>query len=415
MTSLAAPSSAPPPPPRRPAGLAAARLPPRELFGAAVQGLRTRRLRAALSALGIAIGIGAMVAVVGVSASSQAQLLAEIDALGTNLLTATPGTTFSGNNEILPASSVPMVAGMRYVNRDVAVYQVSDATVLRTPYVPAQETGGIGVEAAGPNLPQVLGVSMAGGHFLDGVSARYPEVVLGAQAASVLQIETIGGHVEVYLGHRWFTVVGILKPVLLDSSLDSTAFISLRVAEHLFGVAPNPSEIYLRANVDHVPGVANLLAPTADPQNASGVDVSRPSNALEARAAAKGQFTTLLLGLGAVALLVGAIGIANIMVISVLERRGEIGLRRALGATRRHVSLQFLTESALLAALGSIVGLGLGAGATEVYSIARSEPFVVPLYALVAAPASGLVIGALAGLYPAGKAARLSPTEALRA
>src|SRR6185437_1091394 len=237
MTSLAAPSPAPPP--RRPAGVAAARLTPRELFGAALQGLRTRRLRAALSALGIAIGIGAMVAVVGVSASSQAQLLAEIDALGTNLLTVTPGTTFSGNDEVLPATSVPMVAGMRHVGSDAAVYQVSGATVLRSPYVPAQETGGIGVDAAGENLPQVMGVSLAAGHFLDAVSARYPEVVLGAQAASVLQIETIGGHVQVYLGNRWFTVVGVLKPVLLDSSLDSTVFISLPVAERLFRVQPN--------------------------------------------------------------------------------------------------------------------------------------------------------------------------------
>jgi putative ABC transport system permease protein len=412
MTSLAAP--APPPSPSPAVDVAAARLPPRELFGAALQGLRTRRLRAALSALGIAIGIGAMVAVVGVSASSQAQLLAEIDALGTNLLTATPGTTFSGNNEILPTSSVPMVAGMRHVSGDAAVYQVSGASVLRSPYVPAQETGGIGVDAAGENLPRVMSVSMAAGHFLDAVSARYPEVVLGAEAASVLQIESVGGHVQVYLGGTWFTVVGILEPALLDSTLDSTVFISLPVARHLFHVTPNPSEIYLRANVNDVPAVANLVAPTADPQNASGVDVSRPSDALEARAAAKGQFTTLLLGLGAVALLVGAIGIANIMVISVLERRGEIGLRRALGATRRHIILQFLTESALLAALGSVVGLGLGAGATEIYSVAQHEPFVVPLYALIAAPASGLLIGALAGLYPAGKAARLSPTEALR-
>src|SRR5262249_39763970 len=217
--------------PSAPAGIGAARLPARELFGTALGGLRTRRLRAALSALGIAIGIGAMVAVVGVSASSQAQLLAEIDALGTNLLTATPGTTFSGNNEILPTSSVPMVAGMRYVDNDVAIYQVSNATVLRAPYGPGQETGGIGVDAAGGNLPQVLGVSMAAGHFLDAVSARYPEVVLGAQAASVLQIETVGGHIQVYLGNTWFTVVGVLKPVLLDSSLDSTAFISLPVAE----------------------------------------------------------------------------------------------------------------------------------------------------------------------------------------
>jgi putative ABC transport system permease protein len=391
-----------------------AHLPPRELFGAALQGLRTRKLRAALSALGIAIGIGAMVAVVGISSSSQAQLLAEIDSLGTNLLTVSPGTTFTGNNEVLPTTSVPMIQGMHDVLRDAAIYQLSNAIVLRTPLVPAQETGGIGVDAAGHNLPEVMGTSMASGHFLDAVSDRYPEAVLGAQAASILQITQVGGHVMVYLGNTWFTVVGIMRSALLDTSLDSTVFISLPVARRMFGLAPNPSEIYVRANQNDVTQVSGLLAPTADPQNSSGVDVSRPSDALEARAAAKGQFTTLLLGLGAVALLVGAIGIANIMVISVLERRSEIGLRRALGAKRSHISAQFLAESALLAAFGAVVGLGLGAGATEVYSLARSEPFVVPLYALIAAPSAGLVIGAVAGLYPAGKAARLSPTEALR-
>ena len=280
--------------------------------------------------------------------------------------------------------------------------------------MPSQETGGIGVDAAGDNLPQVVGTSMASGHFLGAVADRYPEVVLGAQAASILQIEQIGGHLEVYLGNTWFNVIGILKPALLDSSIDTTVFISLPVAERLFQTQPNPSEIYVRANVNDVTRVSNLLAPTADPQDASGVQVSRPSDALEARAAAKGQFTTLLLGLGAVALLVGAIGIANIMVISVLERRGEIGLRRALGATRRHISMQFLAESALLAALGGLAGLALGAGATEAYAVAQKEPFVVPLYALIAAPAAGLVIGVLAGVYPAMKAARLSPTEALR-
>jgi putative ABC transport system permease protein len=395
-------------------GLGSARLPPRELFGAALQGLRTRRLRAALSALGIAIGIGAMVAVVGVSSSSQANLLATIDALGTNLLTVSPGTNFEGNNEVLPATSVPMIRHMQNVNSDVAIYQIPSAIVLRTPLVPAQQTGGISVDAAGDNLPGVVGTSMASGHFLTLISSRYPEVVLGAQVASTLEINQVGNHVMVYLGNRWFNVVGILKPVILDSTLDTTVFISLPVAERLFQVQPNPSEIYVRANVNDVTHVANLLAPTADPQNASGVSVTRPSDVLEARAAAKGQFTTLLLGLGAVALLVGAIGIANIMVISVLERRGEIGLRRALGATRRHISVQFLTESALLAAIGGIVGLALGAGATEVYSLAQNEPFVVPLYALIAAPAAGFVIGAVAGLYPAGKAARLSPTEALR-
>jgi putative ABC transport system permease protein len=392
-----------------------ARLPLRELLGSALQGLGTRRLRAALSALGIAIGIGAMVAVVGVSASAQANLLAEIDALGTNLLTVGPGQTFLGQNEVLPITAVPMIDHMQHVDSDAAVYQVSGANVYRTPYVPSAQTGGLGVDAAGDNLPGVVGTSMASGHFLDGVSSRFPEVVLGAQAAQVLSIDHLGGHVMVYLGHTWFTVIAVLKPSLLDPTLDSTVFISLPVAERLFKTQPNPSEIYVRASQNDVVGVSNLLAATADPQNADGVNVDRPSDALKARAAAKGQFTTLLLGLGAVALLVGAIGIANIMLISVLERRGEIGLRRALGATRRHISIQFLSESALLAAVGGAIGLALGAGATEVYALSRNEPFVIPLYVLIAAPAAGFMIGAVAGLYPAAKAARLSPTEALRA
>jgi putative ABC transport system permease protein len=397
-----------------PGRIASPRLPLAQLLGTALQGVGTRRLRASLSALGIAIGIGAMVAVVGVSASAQANLLAEIDALGTNLLTVTPGQTFLGANEVLPDTAIPMIRHMQHVDSDAAVYQVQGANVYRSPLMPASETGGIGVDAAGENLPAVLGTAMASGHFLDRVSDGFPEVVLGAQAANVLQISHAGGHVLVYLGNTWFVVVGILEPVLLDSGLDGDAFISLPVAERMFQTKPNASEIYVRASVNDVNRVANLLAPTADPQQPDGVQVSRPSDALEARAAAKGQFTTLLLGLGAVALLVGAIGIANIMVISVLERRGEIGLRRALGATRAHISAQFLAESALLAALGALVGLGLGAGATEVYSLSRAQPFVVPLYALVAAPAAGLLIGAVAGLYPATKAARLSPTEALR-
>ncbi len=391
-----------------------ARLPVRELLGTALAGLSTRRLRAVLSALGIAIGIGAMVAVVGVSSSTQANLLAEIDALGTNLLTVTPGQTFTGNNEVLPDASLAMIDHMQHVDNDAAVYQVSNANLYRTPLVPTAQTGGIGVDAATENLPRVLGVGVASGRFLGAVAGRYPEVVLGAQAAQVLQIDRVRGHVLVYLGNTWFTVVGILRPALLDSTLDSEVFISLRVAERMFQVKPNPSEIYLRAAINDVGRVSGLLAPTADPQNPDGVQVSRPSNALQARAAAKGQFTTLLLGLGGVALLVGAIGIANIMVISVLERRSEIGLRRALGATRRHVSIQFLTESAMLAAIGGVAGLMLGAGGTAVYALTKHEPFVVPLYALIAAPAAGFVIGVVAGVYPAGKAARLSPTEALR-
>jgi putative ABC transport system permease protein len=391
------------------------RLPAKELPATALQAFRSRRLRAALSALGIAIGIGAMVAVVGVSASAQANLIAEIDALGTNLLTVTPGQTLTGTSAVLPATSKPMIGHMRHVISDAAVYQVGSVNVYRNPYVPAEQTGGISVDAASRDLPEVMSTAMASGDFLNRVADDYPEVVLGAQAASVLQINQVGRHIMLYLKHRQFTVVGILKPVVLDSTLDSSVFISLPIANKLFGTQPNPSEIYARANEDHVLGVSNLLAATANPEDASAVNVSRPSDALQARAAAKGQFTTLLLGLGAVALLVGAIGIANIMFISVLERRGEIGLRRALGATTRHITTQFVTESALLAVLGGIAGVTIGTGATWIYAHTKHEPFVIPTYALIAAPAAGLLIGTIAGLYPAIKAARLSPTEALRA
>jgi putative ABC transport system permease protein len=390
------------------------RLPGRELIGVAFQGLRSRKLRAALSALGIAIGIGAMVAVVGVSSSAQANLLAEIDALGTNLLTVSPGSSFTGKSAPLPPTALRMISAMAHVQQAAAVYDTGE-NVFRTPYVPSGETGGLNVVADTGDLPRVMGASMISGRFLSAHRQQLPEVVLGSTAAQNLQIYHLDGRVLVSIGNTWFTVIGIMGNATLDAGLDDDVFISLPTAVRYCKTKPHASTIYVRTDQNAVTPVANLLGATANPQAPSAVSISRPSDALEARAAAKGQFTTLLLGLGAVALLVGAIGIANIMVISVLERRGEIGLRRALGATRGHITAQFLCESALLAAIGGVAGLLFGAGATEVYAQAKHEPFVVPLYALIAAPTAGFLIGALAGLYPARKAARLSPTEALRA
>jgi putative ABC transport system permease protein len=396
------------------AGSERSRLPGRELLGVAFQGLRSRKLRAALSALGIAIGIGAMVAVVGVSASAQANLIAEIDSLGTNLLTVTPGTDFSGKSAPLPTTALPMISAVSHVQRAAAVYD-TDEGVFRTPYVPTGETGGLDVMADTGDLPTVMGAAMTSGRFLSAHDQDLPEAVLGSAAAQNLQIYHLDGRVLVSIGDTWFTVIGIMGHAALDESLDTDVFISRPMATKYLKTKAHPSTIYVRSGQNSVTSVSDLLGPTANPTDPSAVAIGRPSDVLQARAAAKGQFTTLLLGLGAVALLVGAIGIANIMVISVLERRGEIGLRRALGATRGHITAQFLCESALLAAIGGACGLLFGAGATEVYAQAKHEPFVVPLYALIAAPSAGFLIGALAGLYPAAKAARLSPTEALRA
>lgn len=390
------------------------RLLPRDVLRVGSVGLRTRRLRAALSALGIAIGIASMVAVLGISESSKADLLAQLDRLGTNLLTAGPGQSFFGEDGTLPETAARSAAAMAGVRRASSVTAVSGATVRRSDRVPTEETNGIAVLAADVGLVRTLGGALAAGRGLDDVTSRFPTLVLGAVTASRLGIERTDGDVQVQVGNSTFTVIGILETLPLAPDLDRAALVGRPVAERLLGASASPSSVYVRADDDAVTTVRDLLGATVNPQAPEEVDVSRPSDALEAKAAAKGAFTALFLGLGAVALLVGGVGIANVMVISVLERRSEIGLRRALGATRRHVSIQFLTESLLLALLGGLAGMALGALVTAAYAAAQAWTVVVPLVGLSGGLVAALLIGAIAGLYPATRAARLSPTEALR-
>ena len=387
------------------------RLRPSDLVRVAGAGLRTRRLRAALSALGIAIGIAAMVAVLGISESSRADLLAQLDSLGTNLLRVTPGETFFGADAKLPEESLGMLGRVGPVEQ-VAATGNTDASVRRSDLIPEAETGGISVLAADPRLLGTLGGELADGRFLNRATARYPTVVLGAKAAERLGIGRAGG--QVWLGNRWFTVIGILRPVTLAPEVDRAAMVGFPAAEALLGSEGSPGTVYVRTDPDQVEAVREVLPATANPENPNEVRVSRPSDALAAKAAAKTAFTSLLLGLGAVALLVGGVGIANVMVISVLERRSEIGLRRALGATKGNVGVQFLAESLLLALVGGLAGVVLGAAVTAAYAASRSWSVVVPAPAMAGGLAAALAIGAVAGLYPALRAARLAPTEALR-
>jgi putative ABC transport system permease protein len=395
---------------------AAARLRPADLAAVASIGLRTRKLRAGLSALGIAIGVAAIVAVLGLAASSKAALLDEIARLGTNLLTVTNGQNFSGGVAELPEAAPGMIDRLPGVTAVQATGSVGNVNVYKSPLIPSIETNGLSVDAATLGLPAVSGTSLAQGRFLNAATAREPVAVLGAVTAQLLGIDRIRTGMRIWAGRQWFYVTGILSKDTYAPEIDSAVLIGFPAAEKYLDFDGHPSEIYVRTTPNDqavTTRVDALLGAQANPENPSQVDVSQPSDALTAQADAKGALDTLFLGLGAVALLVGAIGVANIMVISVLERRQEIGLRRALGATRGQIRAQFLAEAILLSLAGGTAGVIAGTAATAAYTYGKGWPTVIPLDAWAAGLAATLIIGAAAGLLPAIRAARLSPTQAL--
>lgn len=389
------------------------RLAPADMMRASLIGLRTRRLRSALSALGIVIGIAAMVGVLGLSESSKSDLLAQLDQLGTNMLRIEAGSGIGIGTGELPEESATMVSRIEPVDQVASISQ-SDANVYRTDVIPSGQTGGISVAAVDTNLLATLQGQTASGVFLDQAASDLPVTVLGSVAAERMGVRDGANGTIVWLGDEWFTVVGIMDTLDLSPDLDRSALVSYSAADTYLDHDGVPSTIYVRTDPDNIDDVRSVLPATVNPENPDEVEVTRPSDALEAKEAADQAFTNLLLGLGAVALLVGGVGIANVMVISVLERRGEIGLRRALGATKQHISIQFLGESLLLATIGGIGGVALGAAVTAAYAWSRGWGVLIPEVAIVGGMAAAIGIGVVAGLYPAMRAARVSPTEALR-
>ena len=393
--------------------LSARRLHPSDLARLASVGIRTRPLRAGLSALGIAIGVAAIVAVLGLSASSQAGLLNEISALGTNLLTVTNGQTIAGQTAELPTTAPGMIGRIGPVTEVQYTGAVNNVNVYRNPYVPSIQTNALTADAASLRLPATVGTTVARGVYLNAATAREPVAVLGAAAARRLGIEWIWPGQRITVGNQWFYVAGILNPAVLAPEIDSSILVGFPAAQQYLGFDGHPSEIYVRAQTDQVVAVDSVLGATAEPENADQVNVGQPSLALQARAKAKGALNSLFLGLGAVSLLVGAVGVGNVMLIGVLERRSEIGLRRALGATKGHIRVQFFAEAILLALLGGAVGVGAGSAATAVYAHTQHWAVAIPTLGWAGGFAAALAIGAAAGLLPALRAARLSPTRAL--
>ncbi|PZG03094.1 ABC transporter permease [Nonomuraea aridisoli] len=392
--------------------LTPARMRPRDVLRTGGAGLRSRPLRVFLSALGIAIGIAAMIGVVGISASSQEDLNRQLEALGTNLLTVSPGQTLFGESSYLPEEAEGMIGQIGPVTA-VTATGTTPAKVYRNDHVPEAESGSIAVTAARLDLPRDVGATVTAGAWLNEATHRYPATVLGAKAADRLGVVRPGPDQRVWLGGQWFTVVGVLAPVPLAPELDTAALVGWPVAEERLHFDGYATTIYARAEEAHVVQVRDVLAATANPQQPNEVEVSRPSDVLAAKQATDAALNALLLGLGGVALLVGGVGVANTMVISVLERRAEIGLRRSLGATRGQIRAQFLAESLLLSAIGGVGGVLLGIGVTAAYAGLRGWPAIVPGWAMLGGVAATLVIGGAAGFYPAVRAARMSPTEAL--
>jgi len=385
-----------------------ARLSVADMFRLGGSGLRSRPLRVVLSALGIAIGIAAMIAVVGISSSSQANLERALAAMGTNMLSITPGDSLDGDEATLPDDALGMIKRIGPVTAASATGSVPKISVYRSNAIPKAQSGGLALLAADLDLPPTVGASIAKGTWLNTATARYPAVVLGAKAA-----KTLGNVPTVYIDGRRYEVIGVLNNVALAPELNTAVLIGWPAAKTYVGFDGHATTIYTRSVESQVENVRKVLAATTNPESPIAVKVTVPSPILKAKQATKQSFNALLLGLGAVALLVGGIGVANTMVISVLERRAEIGLRRSLGATRGQIRTQFVTESLLLSLLGGTGGVVVGFAVTAVYAVVQNWPTVVPLWAVLGGIGATLAIGAIAGLYPAIRAARLAPTEAL--
>jgi putative ABC transport system permease protein len=389
----------------------------RELTAVSVAGLAARASRTALILLGPVLGAAGIVASVGLNESATGDVRATLDRLGTNLIVATADGTFSaGEAPVLPADAVRRALNVSTVDRVAGVTQLAGVSVVpsaggetffRTVPVP--------VLTADADLLDVLDVDMATGRFISPGDERLGVrvAVLGEGLADDYQY--LPGELRtVDVGGVPYGVIGVLRRPDLVPDFDTAVILPRTAAEEDFDVGVEPTTLYVRADEEAVDATADVLAVAINLGGSESVSVAVPSDLLEARGAVDETLRNVLILMGGLALLVGGVGIANVMSISVIQRSAEIGIRRALGHTRSTIALQFLFEAAVIGLLGGVLGVALGIAAIAVVSsvvgwVASYDPTL-----FVAAAAMSLVVSIVAGLYPATKAARLEPLETLR-
>lgn len=377
----------------------------------ASRGLRGHPLRFVLSALGIAIGVASMIAVAGITQSSRHELNQRLGALGTNMLAVIPADDIQGQPTRLPDSAVVMLDRIGPVEASSGVGELDGVGIYRSQFVPSGRTSSVAVSAVDSSLLTTLRGTVRRGSWFSAANRDMPTAVLGASAASRLGIQRPG--MRLLVSGQWVTVVGILHRLTLAPELDDVAMLPGPAARASFGWNGSLTAVYVRAHEDHIKQVSAVAPLTASPEHPELVSVDRPSDALEAKLAADRALNRLLLGLAGIGLIVGGVGVSNTMIIAVLERRSEIGLRRALGATRSNIATQFLAESLLMSLAGGFAGVLLGYVVTAYYARAQGWGFTLPIWQGGAAIVVTAVVGTIAGLHPAVKAARESPVAAL--
>tara|TARA_B100000959_G_scaffold220128_1_gene232587 strand:- start:364 stop:1551 length:1188 start_codon:yes stop_codon:yes gene_type:complete len=389
----------------------------REILSVAISGLTARKVRTLLIMLGPVLGAAGIVAAVGLNESAKGDVRQTLERLGTNLIVASADGSFSaGEAPTLPEDAVERVMNVSTVDRVAGITEIGSLTVL-----PSQggkdffRTIPVPVLTSDQNLLTVLDAQMLYGRFVNGADEDniFRSAVIGQDLANDYQY--LPGEVRtIDVDGETYGIVGVLEKVDLVPKLDTAVIIPKSAAEEDFDVEQKPTTLYVRATEGNVDSTADALPMAINLGGNEAVTVAVPSDLLEAQGAVDTTLRNILFLMGGLALLVGGVGIANVMSISVIQRSGEIGIRRALGHTKMTIALQFVLEALFVGVLGGIVGVVTGV--SVIYLVSSILGWIatlnIPLF--LVAGGMALIVSVIAGLYPAWKAARLEPLETLR-